>query len=287
MSSRRSPSRSRATSSTRSTRPSPSSSATRRTPSITDGQRPGHDRRRRPDARRWSINDVTVDRGRRRHTAATFTITLSAAERPTPSSVDYATAERHGDRPGRLHGRDRHAVSFAPGETTTDVHRARPRRHARRGRTRRSPSTSQRHERDDPRRPGPGHDQRRRPAALALDRRRDGDRGRRGHGRPPPSRSTLSTVSGQTVTVDYATANGTATAPGDYTAGRTRSSSPPGETTQDRHRPGPRRHARRGERDVLRQPVQPVERHDHRRPGPRHDHRRRPDALDRRSTTSR
>ena len=48
-----------------------------------------------------------------------------------------------------------------------------------------------------------------------------------------PSRSRLGAGSGRTVTVDFATANGTATAPGDYTAGeRARSPSRRGETTK-------------------------------------------------------
>ena len=46
-------------------------------------------------------------------------------------------------------------------------------------------------------------------------------------------------ASGQTVTVDYATADGTATRRRDYTRRqRRRSPSPPGQTTQDGHRPG-------------------------------------------------
>ena len=43
---------------------------------------------------------------------------------------------------------------------------------------------------------------------------------------------TLSAASGQTVTVDYATANGTAVAPGDYAAGSGTLTFNPGVTTQ-------------------------------------------------------
>ena len=53
--------------------------------------------------------------------------------------------------------------------------------------------------------------------AFARDQRRDGDRGRHRHDERHLHRQPDS-PSGQTVTVDFATANGTAIAPGDYTA---------------------------------------------------------------------
>ena len=73
----------------------------------------------------------------------------------------------------------------------------------------------------------------------------------------------LSSPSGQTVTAGFATANGTAVAPGDYTA-RTGSCflhrRPADE--DDHHRRQPR-HDRRSQRDLLRQPLESHER-DHR-----------------------
>ena len=91
---------------------------------------------------------------------------------------------------------------------------------------------------------------------------------------PPRSRSATSTVtegntgtanaiftvslgaaSGKTVTVDYATADGTATQPADYTAASGRSPSRPARPARRSTSPVMRRHARRGRRDVHGQPV--------------------------------
>ena len=77
------------------------------------------------------------------------------------------------------------------------------------------------------------------------------------------------------VTVNYATANGTATAGSDYTAASGTLTFARRPDQQDDHRHGQRRHGRRAERDVLRQPQRPDQRHHRRRPGPRHDPQRR------------
>ena len=99
---------------------------------------------------------------------------------------------------------------------------------------------------------------------------------------------TLSAVSGQTVTVDYATANGTATtADGDYLAASGTLTFAPGVTTQ------PVNVTVNG--DVKDEPNEtflvnlsvPDQRHDPRRPGHRHDHQRRRRPRRSRSTTSR
>ncbi len=67
----------------------------------------------------------------------------------------------------------------------------------------------------------------------------------------------LSSPSGQTVTVGFATANGTAVAPGDYTARtRTHRDVRRRPADEDGHRRGQRRHDRRGQRDLLRQPLE-------------------------------
>ena len=97
----------------------------------------------------------------------------------------------------------------------------------------------------------------------------------------------LSSPSGQTVTANFATANGTATAPADYAAAA-------GTVTftaasdEDDHGRGQQRHDRRGQRDLLRQPLERDERDDRGQPGRRHDHRRRrpADALDQRRRRS-
>ena len=90
---------------------------------------------------------------------------------------------------------------------------------------------------------------------------------------------TLSAASGQTVTVNYATANGTRHGARDYTAASRHADLRAGRDTPDDHRAGRRRRARRGERDVQRQPERADQRDDRRRPGRRHHHRQRHDAV--------
>ena len=111
--------------------------------------------------------------------------------------------------------------------------------------------------------------------------------GNAGHRRTRPSPSRSRRASGQTVTVDYATADGTATAPGDYAAASGHAhASPPGETTKTV--------AVHGRTATLLDEIDEtffvnlanaIERHDRRRPGHRHDHRRRRACRRSRSTT--
>ena len=55
-----------------------------------------------------SVDDVTVTEGDAGTVVATFTVSLNVPS-GRAVSVDYATAERHGDCAGRLRGGDRHA----------------------------------------------------------------------------------------------------------------------------------------------------------------------------------
>ncbi len=95
----------------------------------------------------------------------------------------------------------------------------------------------------------------------------------------------LSAASGQTVTVGYATANGTATiADGDYLAASGTLTFAPGVTTQPVNVTVNGDVKARAERDPSRQPQRADQRHDPGQPGHRHDHQRRwrPHALDQR-----
>ena len=106
-------------------------------------------------------------------------------------------------------------------------------------------------ERHDPRRPGHRHDhQRRRRPTLSINdvAVAEGNAGRRRSASPSP----LSAVSGQTVTVGYATADGTATtADGDYPAASGTLTFAPGVDDPDGHRDRERRREGRAERDLL------------------------------------
>ena len=259
--------------------------------SVTPDGADQRDHRRRPRRRARSPTTTACptlahqrrdrDRGQlRHHRPPPSPVTLSPASGLTVT-VNYATANGTATAPERLHRDQRHADlrrrarppsrpspcrssatrSTKPDETfivnlsgpTNATHRRRRRR--------RAPS----------------------PTTTARRRSRISDVTRRPKATPARRRSTftvtLSAASGQTVTVNYATANGTA-APGRTT--------PPAighahlrarRDHQDRHRAGHRRPARRGQRDLHRHP-------ERRRPTPRiadagrhrHDHRRRPDA---------
>ncbi len=85
----------------------------------------------------------------------------------------------------------------------------------------------------------------------------------------------LNVPSGRGVTVDYATANGTATAPADYLAAAGTLSFTAGQTTRTVTVPVNGDAARRGQRDVRPRSLERDERDDCRPTGARHDHRRR------------
>ena len=86
---------------------------------------------------------------------------------------------------------------------------------------------------------------------------------------------TLAPASGQTVTVNYATADGTAIAPADYAATTGSLTFPPGQMTRDLHGARQRRHAGRDKRELHGRPLERGQRNDLGRARARHDHRRR------------
>ena len=160
----------------------------------------------------------------------TFTVTLSGASGKTVT-VDYATADGTATSPADYTSAAG-TVSFAPGRYHQDLHRADRGRHPRRVRrdvhsptcrTRRTPRSSDN---------------------QGVGTITDND--------PIPTLTfanvtviepdvgtvtatftvTLSAASGKTVTVDYATANGTATSPADYTASSGTFTFNPGQTTK-------------------------------------------------------
>ena len=183
----------------RSTRRSPTARASARSPTTTPPT--------------LSIDDVTVTEGNAGTVDATFTVTLSAAER-TDGHGRLRDRGRHGHGAGRLRGRQRHA-DFAAGRDD-----ARPSTVLVNGDTLDEANEtffvnlSNPAQRDDRRRAGRRHDHRRRPAAdVSINdvTVTEGDAGtveRDVHGRacaPPAARPS---------SVDYATADGTATRAG-------------------------------------------------------------------------
>ncbi len=72
---------------------------------------------------------------------------------------------------------------------------------------------------------------------------------------------TLSPASGRTVTVDYGTTNGTAVAPGDYTATSGTLTFAAGETTQGRERARGRRARHRADGELHPEPDRAIQRH--------------------------
>ena len=168
-----------------------------------------------------SIGDRTVTEGDSGTVDATFTVTLSTVSGRTVT-VDYATANGTATSPADYTAVALATLTFNPGQTsrtvtvsvngdvidepdeTFNVNLS--------GAVGRRSSTARCR-----------HDHRRRPAAYAQHQRRHGHRGQ--HRAPRPQRFTvsLSSPSGRTVSVQYATANGTAIAPADYAAAPARS----------------------------------------------------------------
>ena len=144
---------------------------------------------------------------------ATFTVTPRAASGKTVT-VDYATADGTATQPAD-YTQTSGTLTFTPGETSKTItvpvkgdtldepDETFTRRPLERRPTRRSPTAS-----------GAGTITDDDPLPTLVDRRRDASpRATRARStRPSPSRS--SAASGKTVTVDYATADGTATAAG-------------------------------------------------------------------------
>ena len=124
-------------------------------------------------------------------------------------------------------------------------------------------------------------------AAPALsDRRRRPGRGQQRHDGVHASPSTLTGATELPATVDFATADGTATAPGDYAPAQRHADLRPGRDRPRRSRCSSTATRLRGGRDLLRQPLEPDRRDDRRRPGRRHDRERRRRSDASRSTTS-
>ena len=219
-----------------------------------------------------SINDVTVTEPDTGTTSATFTVSLNAPSAPCGLGR-LRDRGRHGDCAGGLRRRLRQRQLRGRRDDEAGD-RARQRRPARRGERDLLRQPHEPDERDDRRRPG--HWARSRTTTRCRRSRSTTSRS----SRATRARSTatftvtLNASSGRSVTVDYATANGTAMAPADYRPRPARSPSRPARRRSS-HRPRQRRHARRGERDLLRQPLEPGERDDRGRPGCRHDHGRR------------
>jgi hypothetical protein len=88
----------------------------------------------------------------------------------------------------------------------------------------------------------------------------------------------LRAPSGQDVTVEYQTTNGSATAPVDYQATSNTLTFTPGEVTKTVPCAGQRRRPQRGQRDVQPESDEPDQRDHRRRHGSRHDRRGRPAA---------
>ena len=232
-----------------------------------------------------SIGDATVTEGDAGTVDATFTVTLTPVS-GRPVSVQYATRRRQRDAPARLHG-DRLDDADLPGRRDDqDDHGAGQRRPARRDRRDLHGQPLGPVVRDDHRRVRPRHDHRRRRAADARGRRRHGHRGRLRAASTRTSRSALTPVSGRQVTVQYATANGTATAPARLHRDERLAHLRRRPDDEDRHRPGQRRPARRDRRDLHPQPLRARQRDDLRRRRARHDHRRRRAAVALGRTTS-
>ena len=149
---------------------------------------------------------------------------------------------RHGDGARPTTRRQRHAHLRA-GRDDEDGHGPGQRRHARRDRRDLLRQPLERGQRDDRRRPGRRHDHRRRRRSPTVSIN-DVDRRPRATAGTADATFTVTpdAASGSTVTVDYATADGTAHAPGRLHSGGGTLTFAPGRDDQDRHRPRQRRH---------------------------------------------
>ena len=212
-----------------------------------------------------SVNDVTVTEGDSGTTNATFTVTLAPASGQNVS-VNYATADGTATAPAD-YAATSGTLTFAPGQNTKTVTVRGRGRHARRALTRRTRSTCRTRSNAailDPTGLGTIVDNDPQPAISINDATvTEADTGSVN----ATFTVSLTAASSRSITVDYATANGTATAPADYTAGSGTLTFTPGQTSKQVTRAGQRRPAGRGQRDVLRQPHEPVERDDRRRAG--------------------
>ena len=161
-----------------------------------------------------SIDDVTITEGDVGAVAATFTVTLSDVS-PDTVTVDYATADGTAVAPGDYSAAGG-TLTFLPGETTQTVTVDVNGDALDEEEETYTVDLTNAVERDDRRRAGRGHDHRRRPAAGALgrQRRRSPKATAARSMRPSPSASTIRAAGPSRV--DYATADGTATAPADY-----------------------------------------------------------------------
>ena len=212
---------------------------------------------------------MSVTEGDTGTVAATFTVTLSAVS-GRAGHGRLRDGQRHGRRAGDYTAASG-TLTFAAGADHEDRHGARQRRHARRARRDVLRRPLERDQRDDRRRAGRRHDHRRRRAADVSINDVTVTEGNSGTVNANFTVS-LSAASGQTVSVDYATADGTATAPGDYTAAGGNLVFAPGQVTKTVDGPGQRRHTRRARRDLHGQPRRRGQCGDRRRHRGRDDH---------------
>ena len=231
-----------------------------------------------------SVNDVTVTEGN----AGTVNADLHghARRRQRPDGHRrLRDRERHRDAPADYTAATG-TLTFAPGETTQDGHRAGQRRLSTRSTRPSSLNLTNASQRDDRRRPRASARSPTTTAAVALDRRRHGHRRRRAARSTRPSRSRSRRPAARRSRVDYATA----------TARRPRRPTTPatsgtltfaaGQTTQDGHGARQRRPARRGDETFAVNLSNPVNATIADAQRPRHDHRQRRRCRRSRSTTS-
>ena len=237
--------------------------------------RPGHrhDHRRRQPRRRISIGDVTVAEGNSGTANAIFTVTLSAASGRTVT-VDYATANGTAIAPADYVAAALSTLTFNPGQISRTI-------------TVQvngdvldeinetffvNLSNATNATIADNQALGTITDDDAFPTVAVSDAVViEGDSGTS----TATFTVTLNTPSGRGLSVDYATADGTAISPADYAATSGTLDFAAGETTKTGHRPRQRRPAGRGRRDVHAGPLERSQRHDRGPHRARHDQRRR------------